>query len=96
VKLLDNDRLLAQLTRLERRTARSGKDSIDHAPGAHDDLANAAAGVLVLAQPTRDRNARVQEFAEMAFDPRDVGRGAARSGEFVEGLEGSPFAFLRR
>jgi hypothetical protein len=29
------------------RTARGGRDSIDHAPGAHDDAANAAAGVLV-------------------------------------------------
>ena len=32
---------------LERRTARGGRDSIDHTPGGHDDLANAAAGVLV-------------------------------------------------
>ena len=32
---------------LERRTHRSGKDSIDHAPGGHDDLANAVAGALV-------------------------------------------------
>jgi len=29
---------------LERRTGRSGKDSIDHAPNGHDDLANAVAG----------------------------------------------------
>ena len=28
-----------------RRTARGGRDSIDHAPGGHDDLANAVAGV---------------------------------------------------
>lgn len=48
-ELLDNRRLIAQLVSLERRTARSGKDSIDHAPGRHDDLANAAAGALVLA-----------------------------------------------
>jgi hypothetical protein len=34
---------------LERRTSRSGKDSIDHAPGGHDDLANAVAGVIDLA-----------------------------------------------
>jgi hypothetical protein len=27
--------------------ARGGKDSIDHAPGGHDDLANAACGALV-------------------------------------------------
>jgi len=49
VKLLDHPRLVAQLCGLERRTARSGKDSIDHGPGAHDDLCNAAAGALVAA-----------------------------------------------
>jgi hypothetical protein len=27
--------------------SRSGKDSIDHAPGAHDGVANAVAGALV-------------------------------------------------
>jgi hypothetical protein len=47
VELLDHPRLVAQLCQLERRTARGGKDSIDHLPGAHDDIANAAAGVLV-------------------------------------------------
>ncbi len=41
-------RLAAQLCALERRTSRGGRDSIDHAPGAHDDLANAAAGVVSL------------------------------------------------
>jgi hypothetical protein len=47
VELLDDPRLAAQLVGLERRTARSGRDSIDHTPGGHDDLANAVAGVLV-------------------------------------------------
>ena len=47
VELLDHPRLSAQLCALERRTARSGRDSIDHGPGGHDDLANAVAGVLV-------------------------------------------------
>ena len=47
VELLNLPRLSAQLCSLERRTARSGKDSIDHGPGGHDDLANAVAGVLV-------------------------------------------------
>jgi len=47
--LLDVPRLASQLCGLERRTARGGKDSIDHGPGAHDDLANAAAGALLLA-----------------------------------------------
>jgi hypothetical protein len=47
VELLDLPRLSRELTGLERRTARGGKDSIDHAPGGHDDLANAVAGLLV-------------------------------------------------
>ncbi|CAN5888557.1 hypothetical protein BH23PLA1_BH23PLA1_44930 [soil metagenome] len=47
--LLDDDRLVSQLTGLERRTARGGRDTIDHGPGGHDDVANAAAGCLVLA-----------------------------------------------
>ena len=49
IDLLDHDRLLMQLTSLERRTSRAGKDSIDHPPGAHDDVANAVAGALVTA-----------------------------------------------
>jgi hypothetical protein len=49
VDLLEHDRLVTQLTSLERRTARGGRDSIDHAPGAHDDVANAVAGALVTA-----------------------------------------------
>jgi hypothetical protein len=32
---------------LERRTARSGRDSIAEPPGGHDDVCNSAAGVLV-------------------------------------------------
>jgi hypothetical protein len=49
VELLDNQRLINQLSALERRTARGGRDSVDHAPGAHDDLINAAAGAVVMA-----------------------------------------------
>lgn len=52
VDVLDHARLLAQLGALERRTARGGRDSIDHPPGGHDDVANAAAGALVLALGT--------------------------------------------
>jgi hypothetical protein len=33
---------------LERRTARSGKDSIDHGPGGHDDVANVVAGLSAI------------------------------------------------
>jgi hypothetical protein len=48
VRLLDIKRLSAQFVGLERRTARSGKDSVDHVRGGHDDVANAVAGVLTL------------------------------------------------
>jgi hypothetical protein len=41
-----NDRLINQLVGLERRTTRAGRDSIDHTPGGHDDLANAVAGAF--------------------------------------------------
>lgn len=47
-ELLDLPRLASQLCGLERRTARGGRDSIDHSPGAHDDVANAACGALLL------------------------------------------------
>jgi len=49
VELLDLPRLATELTGLERRTARGGKDSIDHAPGSHDDVVNCVAGSLLLA-----------------------------------------------
>jgi hypothetical protein len=49
VSLLDLTRLEAQLVGLERRTARGGRDSVDHPPGGHDDVANAVAGALLTA-----------------------------------------------
>lgn len=45
IRIPDNPRLVNQLAALERRTARGGKDSIDHPPAGHDDIANAVAGV---------------------------------------------------
>ena len=48
VELLDVPQLVQQLGNLERRTARSGRDSIDHPPRQRDDLANAVAGVCSL------------------------------------------------
>ena len=48
-RLLDSPRLVGQLANLERKTAPMGRDRIDHPPGAHDDLSNAAAGALALA-----------------------------------------------
>jgi hypothetical protein len=48
VDLLNSQPLAIELMQLERRTARSGKDSIDHPPGGRDDHANACCGVLAL------------------------------------------------
>jgi len=45
IELLDDERLVDQLSGLERRTRSGGKDVIDHPPGAHDDVANVVAGV---------------------------------------------------
>jgi hypothetical protein len=45
VVLPKHKKIVQQLVGLERRTSRGGRDSIDHAPGGHDDLANSVAGV---------------------------------------------------
>jgi len=51
VRLIDHSRLINQICGLERRTL-GGRDVIDHARGAHDDLVNAAFGELRLAKPS--------------------------------------------
>jgi hypothetical protein len=49
IELLDHHKCVTQLCSLERKVGRSGRDSIDHAPGGHDDICNAVAGVAALA-----------------------------------------------
>jgi hypothetical protein len=49
-ELLDREtqkKMVNQFSNLERRTGRTGKDSVDHPPGSHDDVANAVAGVMI-------------------------------------------------
>ena len=59
LELLDDARLIAQIAGLERRTARGGRDSIDHAPGTQDDFANATAGlVAILSADANDYDSR--------------------------------------
>src|SRR5262249_17753714 len=53
VELLDLPRWAAPLLALERRASRGRNDVIDHPPGGHDDLCNAAAGALLLAVGAR-------------------------------------------
>jgi hypothetical protein len=52
--LLDNERMVAQFSGLERRTARSGRDSVDHGVGSHDDVSNSVAGAIVMAAGKSD------------------------------------------
>jgi hypothetical protein len=81
VQLLDHTRLISQLTNLERRTARSGKDSIDHAPGTHDDIANCVAGAVSV---TASRGGpmifppEVKEWAKIPYDRNAARYGLAR------------------
>jgi hypothetical protein len=49
VSIANQAALLRELRLLERRTARSGKDTVDHGVGGSDDLANALFGALHLA-----------------------------------------------
>jgi hypothetical protein len=84
VELLDHPRLVAQLCALERRTARGGRDTIDHTPGVQDDLANAVAGALRLAlrqrawdeedrpEDTFERFAQLDQQQELADLRRQV------------------------
>jgi hypothetical protein len=48
---------------LERRTSRAGRDTVDHAPNATDDLSNAAAGVVALCQARRMLKGNVFDYA---------------------------------
>jgi hypothetical protein len=66
IDLLDNERMVMQITGLERRTGRSGKDSIDHGPGGHDDLANAVAGTVQML----DRRSSSDFYRELEYPKR--------------------------
>ncbi len=49
VELLDVPALIDELCNLDRRMTPTGQERIDHPPGGHDDLINAAAGALLQA-----------------------------------------------
>jgi hypothetical protein len=62
VELLDLPKLISQLSSLERRVARGGRDSVDHPRGAHDDIANAVAGAADLTGGRRENKCAVFGF----------------------------------
>lgn len=68
VELPDQRALLVELASLERRTARGGKDSVDHGRMGHDDLANAAAGALVLAETVVEQNVALSPVSVLKTD----------------------------
>jgi hypothetical protein len=89
VDLLEDARLFAQIVGLERRTARGGRDSIDHAPGAHDDVANAVAGVVDVLTASKSKYDSSMSWVSGPYDddydgppmirtPRGTGRADSR------------------
>lgn len=77
IDLLDVKQLTLELMQLERRTSRSGKDSVDHPPGAggHDDLSNSCCGALVLvAQAAHNRPYMVDFTTGKVLTERELWR----------------------
>lgn len=95
IRLLDHGKLLSQFLTLERRTARGGRESVDHRSGSHDDLCNAAAIALLTALD----DATAQGLGTAAPDAYDQGvaDGWARfmespvSGEVVDTESVTPY-----
>ena len=69
VRIPPHKRLAAELRGLERRVGRSGKDSVDHGAGLHDDLSNVVCGVLL------EAGERPWEVDSEAFWTTDGGLG---------------------
>jgi hypothetical protein len=69
IELLDDPRLISQLCGLERRTARGGRDTIDHAPGGHDDVCNAVAGLAAISNKYPGYDQTYRGFLGQDDDP---------------------------
>jgi hypothetical protein len=84
IELLDNPRLIREFAGLERKTARSGRDSIDHAPNLHDDLANVVAGAFVNAE--LDRRPALIDLKDVVGGPdaRPDGPGGAVEPRWIQ------------
>jgi hypothetical protein len=82
IELPPDEKLIGQLINLERRTGRSGKDSIDHGPGQNDDRSNVIAGLASLAAKPRGITVKLHVSEGGGIRPR-------------RGPDG-PLAFTRR
>jgi hypothetical protein len=88
VELPPDPTLRIELIGLTRRTARSGKDSVDHRPGCHDDVANAVA----LAAVNAARYESVQ--FDPVFTPSDAFDGYADEATVRASLIGNPWRWM--
>jgi hypothetical protein len=85
VELLDNQRLVAQLCSLERRTGRgTGRDVIDSPPHQHDDLSNVCAGGLTAVSVGHD-------FLDIWLGTIGKTRATAR----LDGQRFTPLSYIR-
>lgn len=60
IQLPNHPQLVRELRLLERRTTRSGKDSVDHGQGGSDDYANSVAGAAYLCVQGQKRSPKAQ------------------------------------
>jgi hypothetical protein len=70
--------LLRELRLLERRTHRSGKDSVDHGRSGHDDLANVVCACAAYSK-TDDKDRYYASLAWVSRDPDDPPASQRRS-----------------
>ena len=86
VELLDDERTVGQITSLERRTTRTGRDIVDHPPGMNDDLANVIGGVSEL---LARRGSGFADFGAEAFmsSPPLLATAAMHSGIPLEQMD---------
>ena len=64
VEIPDHRDLVRELTLLERRTGRLGKDSVNHGPHGSDDFANALFGAMYLAASRK----RVMQIDQLTLE----------------------------
>jgi hypothetical protein len=79
VELLDHKKLIRQLCDLERRTARGGRESVDHPSGQHDDCCNAVSGAVVTAiRRNAIKDAPIVAPVVVSAGPRDFPGGVTQ------------------
>jgi hypothetical protein len=92
VELLDNERLRGQLCSLERKTARGGRDSVDHQPNGHDDVINACAGALRLAHCEAGGVFGLVEYEKMGGSSQFLDMDAPKPKAVTTTFTNDPFA----